>query len=496
MELRLILAAIRRSRLIILVTVLECTVPAFALWATRSSTFEAKTVLYIQPPGSQGNGNINYNDPDRYVISQISVLESSALANAVAKRLKSPDAKSIRQSVTFSHAPKTDLVTITARHANGETARAIANSYADLYINEQVAAVKKSQEPAFTALEKRLETISEGLADADQKLNANPTDSLALVSRDALLSEYGEVVRAKTNLQFLSRVDARSSVLDRASTAFETASTSLPLQLAAGLLVGLALGTAIALAIMVFSSSVSDSGQVEELLGTSPVGPIKSASGFPAAMADVLARTNTPFAATARSVAIRAEAVASPGSPTLTVAVTSPFARSGTTSLATAIAGYFARSSGQTLLIDANDASPTLTEEFAAPDGEKFVRHVDDAITRQSPIELSLLHRSLVSTPTDNLRVFGGIARGLHRGNLATVLKGFRSVANVTVIDCPPTENSPTSVRLAPSVDVIVYLIPVNKLRVSDLRSNIAQFGETPVVVVITTVGARQFFFG
>lgn len=496
MELRLILAAIRRSRLIIFVTVIACTVPAFALWIARSTTYEAKTVLNIQPPGSSSNGNVNYNDPDRYVLSQISVLESSTLSSAVAKQLKASDSKAIQRSVTFTHPPKTDLITISAKHSNSDTAKTIANTYADLYIKEQVASVKKSQEPAFQALQERLDAISSGLEEADKKLNESPTDSLALVSRDALLSEYGEVVRAKTNLEFLSRVDVRSSVLNRASTSYEVAGTSLPVQLIAGLLVGLALGVAIALAIMVFSSSVSDPGQVEEAFGVAPVGPISNLTGFPKDPAGILAKTAWPFGGVAKNIAIRAEAVAPQSSPTLTIGVTSPFAKAGTTSVATAVAAYFARSGSQTVLVDTNELSPTLTSEFDAADGEKFVRLVDEAIARQSPIELNWLLRALVNTPTENLRVMGGLAKSLHRGNLTTIMKGFRSAASVTVIDCPSTENSPTAVRLAPSVDVLVYVLPINKMRLPDLKANLAQFGSTPVIVVLTHVGARQFFFG
>jgi capsular polysaccharide biosynthesis protein/Mrp family chromosome partitioning ATPase len=496
MELRLILTALRRSRLIILVTIIACTVPAIALRLTRSSTYEAKNVLYIQPPGSQGNGNVNYNDPDRYVVSQIGVLQSSSLADSVAKRLKVKDSKAIERSVTFSHTPKTDLITIVAHHSNADTAKTIANTYADLYIAEQVASVKKSQEPAFAALEKRLETISTGLEDADKKLTANPTDSLALVSRDALLSEYGEVVRAKTNLQFLSRVDARSSVLDAATTAQEVTGTSLPVQLLAGLLVGSALGAAIALAIMVFSSTVSDAGQIEEAFGDAPIGPIKSVNNFPRDQTTVLSRNAWPFGVVAKNVAIRSEALAPQSSSTLVVAVTSPFVKTGVTSLSSAVAGYFARSGAQVVLVDASEIAPTITREFDALDGEKFARHIDEALSRQSPIDPNWLQRALVPTETENVRVLGGLAKFLNRGNLPAITKAVRKSGNVAIIDCPSTETSPTSVRLAPNVDVIVYVVPINRLRMHDLKSGLAQFGETPVIIALTNIGARQFFFG
>ncbi len=496
MELRLILSAIKRSRLIIIFTTLACTVPAFVFWATSSTPYTAKTVLYIQPPAAQGGGNINYNDPDRYVVSQLSVLESSGLADSVAKKLKVKDPKSVERSVTFTHTPKTDLISITASNSKADTAQAIANAFADLYVEEQVQAVKKSQEPAFAALDKRLETINEALAEADRKLNADPTDSLAGASRDSLTAEYGEVVRAKTNLQYLNRVDVRSSVLERATTATPGGGASLPLQIALGLVVGLGLGVAAALAIAIFSSTASDPGQIEEALGVQPIGPIKVGKDFPDHIAGVLTQPTGPYTNAAKTISIRAEALVPQTSSTLSVAVVSAYASTGTTSLAAAVAGYFARSGSQVVLVDGNEINPTLTAEFEATGGERFVKNVDEALSRQLPVEMAWLHRVLAPTPIDNLRVLGGLAKYLHRGNLPTVVKTLRNFSKVTVIDCPPTETSPTSVRLASSVDVIVYVVPVNRMRLADLKMTAQQFGSTPVLIALTRVGARQFFFG
>ncbi len=496
MELRLILAAIRRSRLIIIVTTIACTIPAIGLWLTRSTTYEAKTVLYIQPPAAQAGGNVNYNDPDRYVASQIGVLESGSLSATVAKQLSESDVKAIQRSVTFTHLPKSDLITIVAKHPKGASAIAIANAFAESYVREQAAAVKKSQEPAVAALEKRLATISAGLEAADLLLTADPTDSQTLVRRDALLAQYGEIVRAKTTLEFVSRVDARSAVLDRATSAFANSGTSLPLQLAAGLFVGLGLGMAIALAIMMFSPTLSDNGQLEEITGAPPIGPVRSFSNFPTDRSTVVAKEGWPFATLAKNIAMRAEAVVPEDATSITIGIVSPLAHTGVTALAAGVSGFFARSGSQVVLVDANDVSPALTTEFNATDGEKFIRYVDESLTRQTQIEQNWLSHVLASTPAENVHVLGGTARFLNRGNLPTVVNALRNYSKVTVVDCGSMDNSPTAQRLAPLLDVIVYVVPVNRVRVADLKVSLSQFRDTPVIVTLTRVGARQFFFG
>jgi capsular polysaccharide biosynthesis protein/Mrp family chromosome partitioning ATPase len=496
MELRLILAAIRRSRLIILVTTIALTVPAVALWFSRTTTWEAKSVLYIQPPAATGSANINYNDPDRYVISQLGVLESASLASVVAKQLKSGDVKAIQRSVTFSHTPKTDLITVLAKHPNPEMAKAIANGFSDVYIRQEISAVKKGQEPAIVALQKRIDAITSSLEEANKRVAADVTDQVAALERDNLNSELGEVVRAKTSLEFIGKVEAKNAVLDRATTAVPSPAASLPLQVAAGLFLGLALGTAIALAIMVFSPTIADSGQVEELLGNPPIGPVRMLSNFPKDSSTIALRAGWPFANVAKNIAIRTEAVAPQSSATLTVGVVSAFPKTGVTSIATAIAGYFGRSGSQVLLVDANDTTPTISTEFNATEGEKFVRYVDESIARQTPIELNWLNHVLVPSSVENMRVLGSVAKFLHRGNLPSIMKTLRNFSKVTIIDCPAMENSPTSVRLSPLVDVIVYVVPINRVRQADLKTGIAQFRETPVIVVLTKVGARQFFFG
>src|SRR4051794_17503356 len=98
MEFSYVATAVRRYWWVVVLCVAIGLVPVIA---RRSSTQEyvARAVLLVSPPSDSRVQVTFNNDPDRYVIGQLSVLRSSSLADQVAKKIEGETAVSIASAI-------------------------------------------------------------------------------------------------------------------------------------------------------------------------------------------------------------------------------------------------------------------------------------------------------------------------------------------------------------------------------------------------------------
>lgn len=124
MELSLVAATLIRRRLLIVMCAVLGTIPGLVLMFASGSQYESTATLSILPPDN-GPGQVNANQPNRYVLGQIGTLKSSKLAETVASALNDGStASSVQSAVTIEQQPETDLVDITARAKDGDAPNA------------------------------------------------------------------------------------------------------------------------------------------------------------------------------------------------------------------------------------------------------------------------------------------------------------------------------------------------------------------------------------
>ena len=85
------------------------------------------------------------NDPDRYVLSQLSVLQSSSIAEKVATQYPGQTTDSVSHAITVTHEPRSDLVTVGVTLADPQQAAEIANTYVNTYIADLKAQAAEQQ---------------------------------------------------------------------------------------------------------------------------------------------------------------------------------------------------------------------------------------------------------------------------------------------------------------------------------------------------------------
>ena len=128
MELGYIVSALRRRFWLVVVFAVLGLLTGLALTGRHTAAdYETRAVLLVQPPAS-ATGTFSFsNDPDRYVIGQVPVLEGSGLAERVAAKIPGETVGSIQHAVSIEHRPKTDVVDVVVRHSDPERAQLIAN---------------------------------------------------------------------------------------------------------------------------------------------------------------------------------------------------------------------------------------------------------------------------------------------------------------------------------------------------------------------------------
>jgi polysaccharide biosynthesis transport protein len=187
MELRTYLEILRRRRLLIVAATLIVAVVAGMTSSLKTPMYVASARVLLRPgdPSEQisqtqdGRGSA---DADRYLAAQLDVVESEAVASAVAQDVKGSSAKELLGQVSASQSGATDIVSISATDPDPARAAKVANVFAAAYIESRrvtaVAGLQKASDEIgvkLTELEDRIAELGSKIDDdtsAQEKANA------------------------------------------------------------------------------------------------------------------------------------------------------------------------------------------------------------------------------------------------------------------------------------------------------------------------------------
>jgi len=115
------------------------------------------------------------NDPDRYVVGQISIAESEAVKVEAVKFLPGVSVKAIEGKVSVSQGGRSNVLNITAAGADPVQARDIANAVAKGYIENQRKAAVSGLQGAAGDIEARLVPLQSQIAQLDGQIGDGST---------------------------------------------------------------------------------------------------------------------------------------------------------------------------------------------------------------------------------------------------------------------------------------------------------------------------------
>lgn len=479
MELSFVFAALKRRWWIVLIFA-ELGVLPFVLGGgpATTSVFESEARLEILAPN---DARTTASQPDRYLLSQIEVLQSRQLAEAVAERLGDPDGvRGVIRSSGFEHVPETDVVVVSVRQTDAENARRVAQEIVDTYISNLRAAESALVEPDLARLDSEIAASRAALAEVNERIREAFAPYLSLTTDQPrqIPNETVLVPNEAAERQFLLadilRLEQERNALVNQPSQINTSviqNATLPtspitetggvFEIAAfiGMLL---LGISAALLWARFSPKVLDEQHAAEILGQPVVASLKKSKALKRDPLVAFTRLPQDLILSVDQIAVQAEALASLDRP-LTIAVVGSQRGAASTTTSVALAARFAAAEYSVLLVDADRRDPWITEVFGAGDHGGVT-----ALLGQNPDKVDEIF-TRTSEPDVRVLGLGGSGASLRREAMPSLVEASRKAANIVIFDGGPLLDAASTVELCNVVDAVVLVIPLSDARSDDL---------------------------
>lgn len=168
---------------LILGIVVVCTVVTYLVVASKPKQFEATTKIYFQDSSVASILNTSaQQDPDRNLQNQITLLESQAVAAAVARQYGG-DPGALSRSMSATAEANSDFVLVTDKQRSPQAAARYANAFAAVFIRLRTQQLQ-------SAIQRQLAQINTQLRElGSSPSNAGERSDLAASARDLRLAQ-------------------------------------------------------------------------------------------------------------------------------------------------------------------------------------------------------------------------------------------------------------------------------------------------------------------
>ncbi len=473
-ELRDYLRFLRRRKAVVLLVVLLAVGASALVSALQPPRYAATAEVLLQRRTSEFlfNPVTGQNlDPDRAVETEIRVLESQAVRRTVHERVGTAP------TVKARPAARADIIEVRAEHRAPQLAAAVANGYAEAYIEYRRT---QAVEDLFAAAEQ----IEKKLSELQRRMDAAPNaQAQELVRVQSLFRE--ELDKLQVNAQLRT---GGAQVLTEATPPDEPFEPRPARNAVLGLVLGLILGVAGAVVIEFLDDSVRTTDDLQRaaagvpLLGTIPMVPGWRNDKEPRL---VSLSDSTAHAAEAYRTLRTAVQFLGAGDAVLTLQVVSPNAQEGKTTTLANLGVALARTGQRVMLVDADLRRPRLHQFFGLTNtvGLTSVIHGDvslgEAAQAVPGVEgLSVLASGpLVPSPSEFLSL-----KSTH-----ALLAALRAGRYFTLVDSPPVLPVTDALVLGRHVDATLLVSFAGRTRRRQLSraAQLLQQVEVPVAGMV-----------
>jgi capsular polysaccharide biosynthesis protein len=381
-ELAFALDAVRRYGWIIVVCAVLGAIPGLLGGREAAPQYESRAIVILSPARDVRTQISLSGANERYVLGQIEVLRSSALADRVATRLGDVAPGGVELS-SVAHDPQTDVVALVVRADTAERAEAVAAGYAEAYLELLTEQVDTTRSPQLEDIAVELEQLRVELADIDAAIaaamepfleRATSTELAAAVptveqvvpelfsERQLVVSKFLDLQAAQTQLQVGSPFVVATEIIEPATPASAVPAGPSRILAAAGLMLGGLIGVFITLVAGRFSPRLLSPRHAEELLGVHVLGPIGLGTDRSASLAG--SRSLAEHAALS-DIRANVESASDRDDPRF-VLVVDAIPGSGSTDVALAVAATFALDGFRTVLVEGDPADHSVSDELVS----------------------------------------------------------------------------------------------------------------------------------
>lgn len=530
MELRQYLDLLKRHKWFIIKVVVVMGLAAGILSSLRTPLYRATARVLLTPndPTQQLNPNngsgIVGNDPDRYVLGQISIAESEAVASEAVKSLPGVTVKGLEGKVSVGQSGLSNVLNVSATDSDPAQARDIADAVAKGYIENRRSVAVSGLQGAADDIEEKLGPLQLQIAQLDTQIGEGPTLPGATSALAAPVNPGGNVspgqqpspqvspptttrggvpttqealkaARYAAAVQYetlysrqqellvdisLKRGDAE--LIAEAKTPTAPVSPKPVRDGVLGVLVGLLLGAGVSLLREQLNDKIRSAEEVERLTGL----PLLAQLPFDEQSVDtgvsVDQRPNSALSEAMRSLrtSIQYQGV---DQPVRVLMVTSALPGEGKSLVSANLAAAFAQADHRTILVSADLRRPSINGIFGdlgtspglvgvmspvSPNGTTPGTNGHGNGQVLGAVEKRTLE-ALLKTPIEGLLLLPSgptppnPAELLGSRRMASVLTQLSACADVVVIDCPPLLPVTDAAILAAKCDGVILVTAANE---------------------------------
>ncbi len=490
------LSALRRRWRWLCVPLVAVPLLAFFYTVSQPAVYESDARVLLDTSAAQeavaGRLNLQTDVADRDLVNEANVADSDAVRALVRERLSIPAGELLPEGRITADL-ESDVLIFRFEGPTRERAAAIANTWADSYVDFKRESARASIDEVIAKLEDELAVLREqraelrdGLEDLEDRLivERDPEARTLLqlrvdreasaISGDVALvdAQITTAVDDIGQLQLSRELAGSASVVQEAELPLESSNGQVSRNLAIGLVLGAILGFGLALVVDSLDNSVRTSADLERLgLGITPIGRI------PAVPRSLVRRELGTIAHTRPGskyadgyhkvrTALQFLALERKAS---TILITSPADGDGKSTVVSNLALAYANADSSVVLIDADLRRPRVHQILATQPAPGLA---DLGPGRSS------LENFMVGVPqlTPHLRVVPAGAQPpanpaafLGSPLVASAIRDLGRRADVVLIDAPPVLPVADALSLAPLVDGVIVVVNAGSTDESDL---------------------------
>ncbi|OQB01408.1 MAG: Tyrosine-protein kinase YwqD [Chloroflexi bacterium ADurb.Bin222] len=483
--------------------IVACTVlaagSAYVISSRMTPVYSATATLLVQQA------------PATSVADYTALLTSERLASTYAEMLTARPVleetqrrlglSSLPDSVSVSVVRDTQLLSLNAESTDPELAAMIANTVAEVFVDQNRQLQEERYAASLSNIEKQLQELPVKIEETQRELlalgSANDSESLAERARlETALTSYRNTYSALLGSYEQMRLSAIQSsntltIFDPASAPVAPVRPNKLQNTALAGVVGALLALGVVFLIEYLDDTLKNSEDVSRVLGLSTLGAI----GQLGKESDELITAHHPLASVSEDFRVLRTNLRFAGvdKALRTILVTSPAPSEGKTVTAANLAVVLAQSGLRVALVDADLRRPRQHHLFNIPSGaegvtESLVEGKTDGRITQPLADFDLRLLPAGALPPNPVEMVGS-------QRMRQLLEGLASEADVVVVDSPPVLSMADAAVLAQAVDGVLLAVEANKTRrgaAQDAVLSLQQIGANVLGVVLTQVPQRN----
>lgn len=482
------LAVLWRRKVVASLALVLVFATAVVLSVRQTPIYEASARLIIEPSQSVFQGNsTSYIDPAR-IETEIQVVQSEPVAAKVRGRLGSAP------GVSASIVGTTAVINISARDTSARRAAAIANAYAETYIEYRRERVVENLATATRELQAKLDEIDKQIAEADERAAALPPrpDRIPVQTpeQQALRNQRAAFKEKLDEIDVESATPNGGALLaTRASAPTSPVLPQTTRNAGLGLLAGAVLGIALAFVAEQLDDSIKTRDDVERVDPDLPVlGVIPRVPGWRSAAEARLVTQADPKSVTSEAYrALRTSIRFFGVDRTLrTIQITSPSAGEGKTTTTANLAVTLSQTGQRVVIVSCDLRRPRAHDFFGLSNRVGLTSVLLGVVPLPAALQRVPGEERLAVLPSGPLPP--NPSELLSSARTAELLAALASQFDTVLVDCPPVLPVTDAAVLSGRVDGTLVVVSARSTHRKALRRALEALRQVGAPVIGTVL--------